>query len=368
MATTAKRKLVIEKTMKSIKGSEVSLNPMTYTLDLMKALNYYNVNYKDADFKKWFLSSYSKIDKKLAPKLNKLPDYHFKYLGILSRLVETGSILEEQEQTYYDEKLKYVLNLVQIQDEQEAIDNKTKPQAAVVSIQERIEDKSKGYIGDIEGAIDSFIESGEEFSIKGFLTSNNVSSVVSKKIQEHFSSKLPELKEAYSGKDAILKEGYSNFKKSKLKQLITFIEDIVTGCQQQTQSVKVARKPRVSKPASAAKLIQSFKYSKENPELSLKSVNPTSIIDSKECWVYDSKRRVVTVYKAETTLSVKGSSIVGFSVSESKSFKLRDPSKFFTGLSLTKRNLANALKQLTTKPSVPGGRTNEEVIILGAFK
>jgi hypothetical protein len=97
---------------------------------------------------------------------------------------------------------------------------------------------------------------------------------------------------------------------------------------------------------------------KEFTELGLKSVNPTSIIGSSELWVYNTKNRKVTVYKAESgNLAVKGTTIIGFDIKESKTLMLRKPEEFFKGLSLGKRALGNAMN----------GRLGEDYILLGAF-
>jgi hypothetical protein len=86
-------------------------------------------------------------------------------------------------------------------------------------------------------------------------------------------------------------------------------------------------------------------------------------------WYYNTKYRRVGVYKGEggNPLSVKGTTIIGFDVKESQQMTLRKPEEFFKGLSLGKRALNGALKKLTTKPSAPNGRINEECILLGAF-
>jgi hypothetical protein len=76
----------------------------------------------------------------------------------------------------------------------------------------------------------------------------------------------------------------------------------------------------------------------------------------------------VTVYKAESgTLSVRGTTILGFDVKESKIMTVRKPEEYFKGLAMGKRALGAAFKKLTSKPAVPNGRINEECIILGAF-
>lgn len=59
--------------------------------------------------------------------------------------------------------------------------------------------------------------------------------------------------------------------------------------------------------------------------------------------------------------------MLGFDVKTSQSMTLRKPEDFFKGLSMGKRALNGALKKLTTKPTSPNGRINEECILLGAF-
>jgi hypothetical protein len=134
------------------------------------------------------------------------------------------------------------------------------------------------------------------------------------------------------------------------------------------QTAKANRAPRKLKPVSPTKMTAKMKFLREFAELNLKSVSPTGIIGSSEVWFYNTKYRRVGVYRAENgTVSVKGTTIIGFDIKESKAFTLRKPEEFFKGLAMGKRALTNALKTLKTKPSQPNGRINEETIILGAF-
>jgi hypothetical protein len=146
------------------------------------------------------------------------------------------------------------------------------------------------------------------------------------------------------------------------------LEEIVSDCQQQVQTAKANRAPRKRKAVSPTKVVAKMKFMKEFAELSLKSCKPEDILTSTELWVYNTKYRKVIVYKSDGgTLSVKGTTILGFDVKESKSMTLRKPEEFFKGLSMGKRALNGAFKKLTTKPTTPNGRINEECILLGAF-
>jgi hypothetical protein len=133
------------------------------------------------------------------------------------------------------------------------------------------------------------------------------------------------------------------------------------------QTAKANRTPRKRKPVPIGKQVAKVKYMKEFAELKLQSVKPENMVDAKEIWIYNTKYRKLQVYKSEHGLAVKGTSLIGFDVAESKSVTLRKPEEFFKGLALGKRGLTAALKTIKTKPTAPNGRINQECIILGAF-
>ena len=167
--------------------------------------------------------------------------------------------------------------------------------------------------------------------------------------------------------DEQLVEGYSHFTKRELKKFLAFVEEIVADCSQMVQTAKANRAPRKRKAVPLSKQVAKMKYMKEFAELKLKSCKAEDIIGSTELWVYNTKYRKVQVYKAESSLAVKGTTIIGFDIKESKSMTLRKPEEFFKGLSMGKRALNGAIKKLTTKPTTPNGRINEECVLLGAF-
>lgn len=374
MATTAKRQKLIEKAERMMKGTERVLRPDHYMADLIGALNYYNINHDDKEKKKWFLKYIAQTDKKLAVDLLKVDEYHFRYAGILARLIDGGSALQEKEFKHLQERTEILKNQVGArQKSQDKADKKAADAAKVttnvISIQQRMDEKAHELAGEIEGAIDDFcLNKKSDFSTKNYLLANSVAGAIAKRIGEFFTPLAAELREAYDGKCEQLNEGYSYFTKRELKKFIEFVDGIIADCTQQVQTAKINRTPRKRKPVSPVKLASKVKYLKEFPELNLKSVAPSNMVDATEVWVYNTKYRRVAVYKAEGgSLSIKGTTIVGFSVTESKQMTLRKPEEFFKGLSIGKRALNAKLKTLTTKPAVPNGRINEETIILGAF-
>jgi hypothetical protein len=371
---TAKRKAAIEKADRIMKGVEVTLTEDNYMRDLIRALNYYNSNHDDKDKKKWYIHHVAKTDKKQAVALLKVDEYHFRYAGILARLQDGGSVLQEKELNYFKERVTFLNNQVgSRQKSQDKQDKKDAATAALVaaqpSIQQRMEEKAHELAGEIEGAIDDFIiNKKSDFSTKNYLLTKEVAAPIAKRIGEFFVRTAQEIREAIKGDDEQLVEGYSHFNKRELKRFAEFVDGIISDCNQQVQTAKANRAPRKRKPVPAFKQVARMKYQKDFAELNLKSVKPEGIIDSTEVWVYNTKYRRIGVYKADGgVLAVKGTTIIGFSVTESKQYTLRKPEEFFKGLTIGKRPLNAKMKTLTTKPAQPNGRINEETIILGAF-
>jgi hypothetical protein len=372
---TAKRKQVIARAQQSALGSEFTLSQENYTRDLINALNYYNANNDDKDKKKWLITHMAKVDKKLAVSLLKVDENHFRHAGILARLIDGGSELQEKEINYLNERVEFLKS--QINKRQKSEDKQAKKDAVTAalvaaqpSIQQRMEEKAHDLAGEIEGAIDDFVLGGckSDFSAKNYLLTNQVAGPIAKRIGDLFIPLSKELNEVLLGEDEQLVEGYSNFNKREMKRYIEFIDTIIADCQQMVQTAKANRAPRKRKPVSPTKLVSRMKFLREFAELNLKSIKPDTIIGSSELWFYNTKYRRIGVYKAVgDTLSVKGTSIIGFDVKESKAFTLRKPEEFFKGLALGKRALTSAMKTLTTKPSAPNGRINEETILIGAF-
>lgn len=367
MATTAKRKKLIEKAERISKGVEQMLTQENYRSDLLRALNYYNANHDDKEKKKWFLKYMATQDKKSAVAMLKLDEFHFRYAGILARLLDGGSVLEDKEYTFLQERIKVLKELAA----GPAVEDKKKPKAVVatnvISIQDRIEETARKHAAEFDGAIDDFVLSKgkTEFSAKNYLLANSVAGTIAKRIGEMFNGLSAELHEALEGQDKQLVEGYSNFTKRELKKFAEFVDQIILDCQQQVQTAKVTRAPRRTKPVNPVKLASKMKFMREFTELGLKSARPDSIVNSSEAWVYNTKTRRISVYRG--SLTIKGTSIVGFDLANSTQMTLRKPEEFFKGLSMGKRALTNALKTIKTKPSVPNGRMNEDTIILGAF-
>ena len=365
MATATKRAKAHATLRKTV--DEPTLDQDNYNVSITTALVWYSNNVDEKRRKKYAIEYFAKLGRKAEVlAINRANDYDVRQLGTLCRLVANGNVLSE-------DHMQTIENMVRGLMTKENLPQKIKESKEVIipvsTIQDRMEEKAYDLAGEIESAIDEFTTTKTtKFSTKNYLAANQVAAPIAKRIGELFAGRIPEIKEAIAGDDEQLVEGYSNFNKRELKKFLAFLEEIVSDCQQQVQTAKANRAPRKRKAVSPTKLVSKMKFMREFTELSLKSCKPEDILTATELWVYNTKYRKVTVYKSDGgTLSVKGTTILGFDVKESKTMTLRKPEDFFKGLSMGKRALNGAIKKLTTKPITPNGRINEECILLGAF-
>ena len=360
---TAKRKALVN----SLRGYEPEILIENYSSTFSAALSWYTQNADAKKLLKYALEYFAKRGKKAEViALNAAADYDVRQIGIVTRLLSRDQYISEKHLLWLDNS---VASLVEKHATQKSVvkESTTTPETPVVSIQDRMDDVARTHAAEFDAAIDDFLTTSSSFSAKNYLMSNSVSAPIAKRIGDKYTKLINEITEAIEGEDEQLVEGYSYMNKRQLKKFLAFVEQIKADCQQQVQTAKANRAPRKRKEVSPTKVVSKLKYMREFSELGLKSVRPENIIGSTELWVYNTKTRKLQVYKAEGTLSVKGTAVIGFDVKESKSLTLRKPEEFFKGLSLGKRAMNNAIKTLTTKPSTPNGRTSEDCVLLGAF-
>ena len=335
-----------------------------YRTSLMKALGYYNLNMDNSERAKVVLNYLKKTNKKYYDVLSKAPDYEFLSLGSVITILNKGEYLSDKDQKGIQDKLDSLYEYYSYAQPEEV---DPRPKAPVISIEKRVIDAARTASEDIDYAIDKFIHSKVwDFNTKAHLLSNNVSGMVAKKIGDYYKLNVDEIDEALAGTDEQLTEGYSFLTKTELKKFRAAIQSIVDDCAQHQVTVK---KPRAVKVKAPALVVKKLKYMFKHDLLNLKSINPADIVGAKELWVYNIKYRKLVAYVADDSdsLTVKGTTIINYSIAKSWSWTLRNPEKFFKDTQIGKRPLNAAAKALTTKPVAPNGRINEETILLGAF-
>ena len=372
MAYKPKRKPNLDRSLHILAGGDepVVSKGENYKTQLMRALNWYNANRDEKEHRAYaeYYIKHSPELKQYLYAVQKAGFLEIKAVGVVGRLLRREQHVDIKDSLKILETLETLSQKYKKGPSQERIADKAAAQPTP-SIQDRILEQARTHAAEVDGQIDEFVLTKQNsFSMKSYLLGNQVSGVVSKKIASFYEKQLKELQEAYAGKDAALKEGYSNFSRVHLRKLIEFVQQIIADCSQQVVSAKAQRKPRARKVKPPSVVAAKIKPMREYAELKLKSIDPAKIIGSDELWVYTPSTRKLTVFRsADGPLGVSGMSVTNFDVEKSETKTLRKPDEFFKGLSSTgKRAMANAWKAIRAKSSKPRARINNEMILLAA--
>jgi len=233
----------------------------------------------------------------------------------------------------------------------------------VVSIQERMRERQSEIIGDIEQLIDS----GEQFSLYDWLKAKEIPATYCSAIIMHYSPWLQELIEASENSDEQLKEAYRHLTKKQLKDRIVFMSKLLEDAEKYSNVTKKTRAPRKPRAVSVEKRLKHFRYQKEDNNFKIASINPEKIIGAQELWTFNTKYKVVTVFRAidRGGLQINRSSITNYD--EKTSFSKgtgRQPEKALdflrNGGKIVLKKMMDGLK--TDKPLQ--ARINENTILM----
>ena len=334
-------------------------------LSISTALNWYSY-YKDyKDSKKYLIAymtknNYPKTD---IDKIAKVTDSFISNTGYVCRILERGAGLSVKQLSWIQDKINSLLKIADKPKE-----NEDKDPTPKVNIQDRIQEQTSEFIGELEGFIDNYKNA---FNPYEWMVTNGVKAVHARKISSWFSKQMKEPQLVLNGKaDDELTEAYSHFTKTELKKYVAFIHAIVADTDRIINNSKATRKPRKKKEKPADKLVSKIQYKKEDTEYKLTSINPVEIVGAKQLWVFNTKTRKLGCYQAWTSggLSVKGTSIHGYT-DTSTSKTLRKPADIFLAVQKgTERKYKTIFDGINATEQALTGRINTDTILLKVFK
>jgi hypothetical protein len=249
------------------------------------------------------------------------------------------------------------------------------PVVAKPNIQDRLREKVSECAGELDGMFDEFVVNGAKMSadykpitvIRGL----NVAPQMISDIANLWKHKLSEFETVIEGKDAQLAEGYSNFSKIQMRNIVKFCETVINDCGAYVQIKKVERKPRKVKAVSPEKRAAKFKVMMDFAELKLKGLPAASLVDKAEAWLYDTKKRKLIHLVADShtqAFTVKSNSIIGFSTIETMQKTVRKPADVVRAVQAAGKPAARKIyKDLTTTETPFNGRGTENLVILKAW-
>jgi hypothetical protein len=246
------------------------------------------------------------------------------------------------------------------------------------NVQEIMREKAREATGEIIGLFDDFIQAGLKGSLPGkpidILSKHNILPQHIPIILDVWKKELNEWYEVQEGKDPQLVEGYSQFGKVQVKNMIKAIEQVISDLNSYISIKKASKTPRKRKPVPVEKIVSKLKYLKEFKDaaakLDLVSVHPTKLHGASEAWVYDTAKRKLHHYIADQysqTFTVKGNTIIGFDTGKSEIKTLRKPGEQLKEIMGSKPAARKFFEGIKATATVPNGRFNENMLILKAF-
>jgi hypothetical protein len=339
--------------------------------ELIGAFTWYNYHYGKKDAKELVIDWLTRNDRTAdARAFARVPETVIKgQLGWLCRMNNMGLELIAREREFIETSIAEHL---QAQSAVRQLDSVATEEAPRMTIQDRLREKAYEIAGEIEGMYDEMIVSGAkmtaDYKPMAVMRGMNISPQMIGIISDHWQHRLGELELVQAGKDSQLIEGYSNFTKLQIKNLVKFCEQVVADCASYVQIKKTERAPRKKKPVSAERLTQKFRYLREFDELKLKSEPVTKLVGASEAWFYDTKKRKLIYVMADThvgTMTVKGTSLLGFDTTNSVQKTLRKPAEQIK--SLMTGGVASArkfFKEIRATEIKYNGRSNENLVLL----
>ena len=342
------------------------------TSQLSAAFSWYNYFYSKKDAREMLVAYLEHNGRKADVRaLKGVPDSAIRLTTAwLCRMSMVGLDLTDTEQVRLEGYIQEILTAREPEVVQEEVVAVAKP-----NIQDRLREKVSECAGELDGMFDEFVTAGAKMSadykpimvIRGL----NVAPQMISDIANLWKHKLAEFETAIEGKDAQLVEGYSNFSKIQMRNLVKFCEAVINDCGAYVQIKKVERKPRKVKSVPPEKRAAKFKVLMDFVELKLKGLPAASLVDKAEAWLYDTKKRKLIHLVADShtqAFTVKSNSIIGFSTIETMQKTVRKPADVVKSVQAAGKPAARKIyKDLTTTETPFNGRGTENLVILKAW-
>jgi hypothetical protein len=168
--------------------------------------------------------------------------------------------------------------------------------------------------------------------------------------------------------DKELTEGYSNFTKTQIKNLVKYCDVAISEMNSYIAVKRSQQQPRRRKAQPPERIAAKVQYLREDKALELQSLPPAKLVGCKEAWLYDTGKRKLIYLVADShtaTLTVKGTTVLGFDTTKSVSKTVRKPeAQLAEFMKLGKPASRKYVEDMKTVGIEPSGRLNAETLIL----
>jgi hypothetical protein len=354
---------------------------------IARSLNWYHRFYSKKDARD-MLATYLDFHDRVADGkvMRKVDDAEFRLptFAWLSRMVLRGLDLTEHEMLALENEITRLLQTIHKPEvkgvSQFGKTTKYPDQVATAksNIQETMREKAREAAGELEGLFDEYFLAGSptKHSLRPMdeVSKKNVLPHHISMITEVWTKKLNEMKELLEGKDAQLVQAYAHYSKQQIKNTIKFIELVLSDLNSYITVKKAAKAPRARKAVPVEKQVAKMKFMKafKDPamKLDLISVSPVKLHGCSEAYLYDTQLRKLTYLVADDyskTLTVRGTTILGFDSVKSQTKTLRKPAEQLKEVMGSKPAGRKFFESIKSVGITPKGRSNERTIIVKAW-
>jgi len=352
---------------------------------LARAFTWYHRFYNKKDGRE-LLAQYCEFNKRTedSKQLRKVHESEFLLtLCWLARMTLRGlELTEHEEATLQNEISRLVKCLTGTAEVKSSMTSISKEKEEVTSnrpnIQEILKEKASEAAGELEGLFDEFIIGGAKPNAKlkpmDEVAKKNVMPQHISLIVDVWKRKLTEFEEVQAGKDSQIVQGYAHLSKIQIRNIIKFIESVLSDLNSYISVKKASKAPRARKAVPVEKIVAKLKYLKlfkdAASKLDLVSIHPTKLHGASEAWVYDTAKRKLHHYIADEyskTFTVKGSTLLGFDSAQSEVKTLRKPAEQLKEVTGSKPAARKYFKEIKAVATAPNGRFNEAMLILKAW-
>jgi endonuclease V-like protein UPF0215 family len=348
-------------------NGEPQIDSNNYNHSLSSALNYYNVKYSNADYKRFALEYAASIGLKLNAGI---AEYMFQSIGSVCRLISRGCYIRAED----IQRTLVKLNLIQAEYEKsrtvESLDFKVAPvvkkeNLKLISFENKIEDDLIQAILDsknpltVEALISNYV--GEEFSKSD---TKDIIKFIEDKIK-YYNTAIVDKK----GSDEDLKEAWQHIPSTRLKTAVKSLESLLEGINKSQVKV-VAAKVVSKKEASPIIQVKKVPYLKEYNGIN--GLHPKDVIGKSVAFIFDTDTRDLIMLKCLAgKFKASGQSFTNVCDTNSAKKKLRHPeiqlNEFQGSLEKSKKADEQYFDKIKCKEQKAVGRMSDKRIILCVY-
>lgn len=364
-----RKKTVRARARKGVLGA-----PVDGGFDAVKDYFHYEIDRKDLikQTKAFVKKNFNKTQAKY---ILACPEYKFAFSHYATTAFwyNTGQEVTERSEYWKQSLMTRLSDLIELGKtlhHEKVLEAKETPKVVSLSPQQRLQNKiSNTIMQDLLNLEDAWLE-GEQASINVYdlFRKHGLSGSAAQPVRQVVEGWLLDYEDAYHKRCEQAVEGYSHLKRPELNRRIKECQAMLEDLDRIKAAKKATRK--TTKAPSLEKQVSKVRYKKEDNEFKIVSINPAQIIGKTHLLCFNTKTRKLIEYKTESTdgFVISGTTIKNIN-SESRAWTLRKPMDILpSALSSTPKQFETLVKQITTKPTTPNGRINEDTILLRVLK